>query len=284
LPRRRLSRRSLPWRSLSRRRCRRRLLDTLIPSLVRCGWNCRLLRILASRRTASRAAPRGRACGPRFVGRPCPGGGTRGRGIRGGGIRGRGIRGRSSRSRSTGSRRRTRARCRPGLRRASSGQPRRRIAVGVVQPHRHVFRFSCGLCRLRSIRQVRSRAHPRIHATRILTMQRSANCKQSLRIPRLLDLIDGARVQRHRHRICLIGAGIVELPIDQNCDRNQRPLAVARQLQKPHRSRPFDVFLLRFRGLLRRNVFRALKLWSPLRRAQRDHCDEKRQNDDDGRP
>jgi hypothetical protein len=51
-------------------------------------------------------------------------------------------------------------------------------------------------------------------------MQRSLDCEQSFRLASLFDFVDRATIQRHRHRIRFIDARIVELPIDQNCDRD----------------------------------------------------------------
>jgi hypothetical protein len=203
-----LTRRRLPWRGLP---CRRRLLlGARIRRLLRCWRSRGLLRVLASRRAARRLRRRwGRACCSRLLGRAFPGS-----------IRSGSTRCRSTRGRSTGSRHRTRARRCRGLRCFSPAQPRRPIAVAVVQPYRYVLRFVGSLRHLGSIRQVRPRGHPHIRAARILAVQRSTNRKQSLRISRLLNLIDRARVQRHRHRVSLIRARIVKLAIHQNCDRD----------------------------------------------------------------
>jgi hypothetical protein len=74
-------------------------------------------------------------------------------------------------------------------------------------------------------------------------VQRAANREQALRISGLLGLIYRARFQRHRDRISLVSARIVELSVDQNRYRNQCRFAAA-DLQKPHRSRPFHLFRL----------------------------------------
>jgi hypothetical protein len=59
-----------------------------------------------------------------------------------------------------------------------------------------------------------------MRAAWIAAVQRSRDRKQSQRIARLFGLIDGAGIQRHRHWIRLIHAGIVKLAVDQNCDWN----------------------------------------------------------------
>jgi hypothetical protein len=122
-----------------------------------------------------------------------------------------------------------------------------------------------------------------------LAVQRSIHGKQSQRIARLFGLVDGASFQRHRHRIRLIGAGIVEPAVNQNRDGNQRRLPALRELQQTHGSRSFDLlFGLGFFGkLFFSGLLRAFQLRPALRnRAQRSHHhdEEKPKNDDDGGP
>jgi len=106
-----------------------------------------------------------------------------------------------------------------------------------------------------------------MRAVRPLAMQSRIDGKQSQRLARLLGLVNRAGLDRHGHGIGLISAGIVELALDQNRDRNQRALA-ALQLQNRHRPRAFHLFFLWFRRLIQRLfVVRAFELWPALRRA-----------------
>src|SRR5258706_9917880 len=122
-------------------------------------------------------------------------------------------------------------------------------------------------------------------APRSLAVQRSIDREQSLRASRLFDLIHSAGFQRHGYRIRFVSAGIVELAIDQNGDRDQNPFAAAVELQESNGARPFYLFfrLLVFGGLFLGSILWAFELWH-LRCAPRAHRAEKRQNDDDGGP
>jgi len=98
-------------------------------------------------------------------------------------------------------------------------------------------------------------------ASQTLAVQRAIDREQALRFPRLLRLVHRARFQRHRHRIRFVGARIVELSINQDRDRNQRPLAAAAELQNSHRPRAFPLFqLLGFRRLFLGNFLTPFKL------------------------
>ncbi len=114
-------------------------------------------------------------------------------------------------------------------------------------------------------------------------MQRAIDSEQALWITTLLGLIYRARFQRHRYGVCLVNAGIVELAIDQDCDRNQCPLAAAAELQNSDGARtlPF-LSLLGFRRLIfGKAVARTFKLrFVALRLTSWRGCREKNQNDD----
>src|SRR5258706_3021297 len=124
-----------------------------------------------------------------------------------------------------------------------------------------------------------------MRAPRSLAVQRSIDREQSLRASRLFDLIHSAGFQRHRYRIRFISAGIVELAIDQNGDRDQNSFAAAVELQESNGTRPLHLLFwsLTFCRLLLGIFLRAFELWH-LRRAARAHSGDKRQNDDDGGP
>jgi len=114
-------------------------------------------------------------------------------------------------------------------------------------------------------------------------VQCAIDSEQALCIPSLLGLIYRSRFQRHRYGVCLVNAGIVELAIDQDCDWNQCPLAVAAQLQDSDGARalPF-LSLFGFRRLIfGKAVSRTFKLrLVSLRRASWRGGGEKSQNDD----
>jgi len=87
-----------------------------------------------------------------------------------------------------------------------------------------------------------------MRTARALTVQRSMDRKQALRIPGPLCLVHGSRFQRHRDRVRLVSTGIVKLAVDQDRYRNQRPLAAAVQLQNSYRSGLFTLWLFVFLG------------------------------------
>ena len=101
-----------------------------------------------------------------------------------------------------------------------------------------------------------------MRAPRTLAMQRSIHHEQSIGIPRLLCLIYRPRFQRHWYRVRLVRARIVKLPVNQNRNWNQRPLAAAAELHNADRARLLAV--LRFPVFLRpvspRNNLRPLLL------------------------
>jgi hypothetical protein len=75
-----------------------------------------------------------------------------------------------------------------------------------------------------------------------LTMQRPIYNKQPIRVARLLCLIHRTWFQRHRDRVRLVRARIVKLPVNQNGDRNQRPLSVSAKLHNANRARLLAIF------------------------------------------
>jgi hypothetical protein len=120
-----------------------------------------------------------------------------------------------------------------------------------------------------------------------LAVQRSVHRKQSQRIAGLFGLIDRAAFQRHRYRVRLIGAGIVELAVDENRHGNQRRLPALRELQDAYGSRSFNLFfrLGFFRNLFRSSLLRPFQLRRALRdRIPRNQRRDKSQNPDDGQP
>ena len=95
-----------------------------------------------------------------------------------------------------------------------------------------------------------------------LAVQRSVHRKQSQRIAGLFGFVDSAAFERHRYRVGLIGARVVEFSIDQNRYRNQSRLATLRELQDTYGSWSFDLFLQLgfFRNLFRSSLLRPLQL------------------------
>jgi hypothetical protein len=125
-----------------------------------------------------------------------------------------------------------------------------------------------------------------MRAAWIAAVQRSRDRKQSLRITRLFGLIDGTGIERHRHWVRLVDAGIMKLAVDQNCNWNQRRLAILRELQHAHSPRPLNIFLrlLLFGKLFLSSLLRPLELRSVLGLRGWGSQREKPENDDDGRP
>ena len=120
-----------------------------------------------------------------------------------------------------------------------------------------------------------------------LAMQRSVHGKQSQRIAGLFGFVDGAAFKRHRYRVRLIGARVVEFSINENRDRNQSRLPALRELQHTYGSRSFDLFLRLglFRNLFRSSLLRTLQLRRALcDRVRGSQRKQKSQNDDDGPP
>ena len=106
-----------------------------------------------------------------------------------------------------------------------------------------------------------------MRAPRTLAMQRSIHYEQSIRIPRLFCLIHRTRFQRHRDRVRLVRARIVKLPVNQNRNWNQRPLAAPAELHNADRARLLAVlrFLVFLRPVSPRNNLRPLLLPRTLR-------------------
>ena len=75
-------------------------------------------------------------------------------------------------------------------------------------------------------------------------MQRPIHREQTIRVARQLRLVHRSRFQRHRYGICLVGAGIVELAVDQNGNRNQRAFTTAAELHNADCPRLLSVLRL----------------------------------------
>ena len=69
-------------------------------------------------------------------------------------------------------------------------------------------------------------------------LPRLRNRKQALRNAGAERLVDHAEIQRHRHRVGLVGIGIVKLAVNHDRDGNDARLALVVDLNEPQRARP----------------------------------------------
>ena len=63
-------------------------------------------------------------------------------------------------------------------------------------------------------------------------MQGIVDGEQAERTTRLLDFVDVAGIQRHWDRVGFVRRGIPELAVNQDCDWDQRCLAIRRELEQ----------------------------------------------------